>query len=57
MFIFGVRIMSEVYVFTAKLSKLGRGKSLGIYIPKHVAEKMKHLHGKEVIVIVYTKTE
>ena len=57
MFIFGVRIMSEVYVFTAKLSKLGRGKSLGIYIPKHVAEKMMHLHGKEVIVIVCTKTE
>ena len=49
--------MSEVYVFTASLSKLGRGKSLGIYIPKHVAEKMKHLHGKEVIVVVCTKTE
>ena len=49
--------MSEVYVFTASLSKLGRGKSLGIYIPRHVAEKMKHLHGKEVIVAVYTKTE
>jgi len=49
--------MSEVYVFTASLSKLGRGKSLGIYIPRHVAEKMKHLHGKEVIVVVYTKTE
>ncbi len=44
-------------MFTAKLSKLGRGKSLGIYIPKHVAEKMKHLHGKEVVVVVYTKTE
>lgn len=49
--------MSEVYVFTAKLSKLGRGKSLGIYIPKHVAEKMKHLHGREVVVVVYTETE
>jgi len=49
--------MSEVYVFTASLSKLGRGKSLGIYIPRHVAEKMRHLHGKEVIVVVYTKTE
>lgn len=49
--------MSEVYVFTAKLSRLGRGKSLGIYIPKYVAEKMEHLHGKEVIVVVYTKTE
>jgi len=44
-------------VFTAKLSRLGRGKSLGIYIPKHVARKMEHLHGKEVIVIVCTKTE
>lgn len=49
--------MSEVYAFTAKLSRLGRGKSLGIYIPKGVAEKMKHLHGKEVVVVVYTKTE
>ena len=49
--------MSEVYAFTAKLSKLGRGKSLGIYIPRHVAKKMEHLHGKEVIVVVYTKTE
>jgi len=44
-------------VFTAKISRLGRGKSLGIYIPKHVAGKMKHLHGKEVVVVVYTKTE
>ena len=49
--------MSEVYVFTARISKLGRGKSLGIYIPKSVAKKMEHLHGKEVIVVVYTKTE
>ena len=49
--------MSEVYAFTAKLSKLGRGKSLGIYIPRHVAKKMEHLHGKEVIVVVFTKTE
>ena len=44
-------------MFTAKLSKLGRGKSLGIYIPKNVAEKMGHLHGREVIVAVFTKTE
>ncbi len=44
-------------MFTAKLSRLGRGKSLGIYIPKSVAEKMEHLHGKEVVVVVYTKTE
>ena len=53
----GVRRMSEIYVFTAKLSRLGRGKSLGIYIPKHIAEKMKHLHGREVVVVVYTKAE
>ena len=51
----GVRVLSEVYVFTARLSRLGRGKSLGIYIPKHVAEKMRHLHGREVVVVVYTK--
>ena len=44
-------------MFTAKLSRLGRGKSLGIYIPKHVARKMEHLHGKEMVVVVYTKTE
>mgnify|MGYP001772640965 CR=1 FL=1 len=48
--------MSEVYAFTATISKLGRGESLGIYIPKDVAEKMKHLHGREVIVVVITKT-
>jgi len=48
--------LSEVYAFTTTVSKLGRGKSLGIYIPKDVAEKMKHLHGKEVIVIVIAKT-
>ncbi len=53
----GVRILSEVYVFDAKISRLGRGKSLGIYIPKQVAEKMKHLHGKEVVVVVCTKAE
>jgi len=47
--------LSEVYAFTATVSKLGRGKSLGIYIPKDVAEKMKHLHGREVVVIVITK--
>ncbi len=47
--------MSEVYVFTARISKLGRGKSLGIYIPKSAAERMAHLHGKEVVVVVYTK--
>ena len=44
-------------MFMAKVSKLGKSKSLGIYIPKQVAEKMKHLHGKEVVVIVYTKLE
>jgi hypothetical protein len=49
--------MSEVYVFKATLSKLGRGKSLGIYIPKSVAEKMKHLHGREVVVVVYTTAD
>jgi len=49
--------MSEVYVFKATISKLGRGKSLGIYIPKHVAEKMGRLHGREVVVVVYTITE
>ena len=49
--------MSEVYAFSAKISKLGKSKSLGIYIPKNVAEKMKHLHGKEVMVVVYTKIE
>ena len=48
-------MVSEVYVFTAKLSRLGRGKSLGIYIPKHVAKKIEHLHGREVVVVVYTK--
>jgi len=57
LYILGVRIMSEVYVFTARISKLGRGRSLGIYIPKSVAEKMGHLHGREVVVIVYTKME
>lgn len=49
--------MSEVYVFRATISKLGRGKSLGIYIPKHVAERMSHLHGIEVVVVVYTIAE
>ncbi|MEM0027837.1 MAG: hypothetical protein QXD38_07940 [Ignisphaera sp.] len=49
--------MSEVYVFRATISKLGRGRSLGIYIPKSVAEKMGHLHGKEVVVVVYTTAE
>ena len=49
--------MSEVYVFIAKISKLGKSKSLGIYIPKHVAEKIRHLHGREVVVVVYTKVE
>ena len=49
--------MSEVYVFKATLSKLGRGKSLGIYIPKSVAEKMNHLHGREVVVVVYTTAD
>ena len=44
-------------MFTAKISRLGRGRSLGIYIPKSVAEKMKHLHGREVVVVVYTKME
>jgi len=47
--------LSEVYAFIATVSKLGRGKSLGIYIPKDVAEKMKHLHSKEVMVVVITK--
>ncbi len=50
-------ILSEVYVFKATVSKLGRGKSLGIYIPKRIAEKLKHLHGKDVIVVIYTLTE
>ncbi|MEM0341640.1 MAG: phosphopantothenate/pantothenate synthetase family protein [Desulfurococcus sp.] len=49
--------MSEVYVFRATISKLGRGRSLGIYIPKSVAEKIGHLHGKEVVVVVYTTAE
>ena len=49
--------MSEVYVFRASISKLGRGKSLGIYIPKNVAKKMEHLHGREVVVVVYTTAE
>lgn len=46
-----------VYVFKAPVSRLGRGRSLGIYIPKHIAEKMKHLHGKEVVVVVCTTLE
>ena len=49
--------MSEVYVFKATISKLGRGKSLGIYIPKKVAEKMSHLHGREVVVVIYTTVD
>mgnify|MGYP001770666342 CR=1 FL=1 len=49
--------MSEVYVFKATVSKLGRGKSLGIYIPKGVARRMEHLHGREVVVVVYTIVE
>jgi len=44
-------------VFTARLSRLGRGESLGIYIPKHAAEKMEHPHGEEVVVVVLSKTE
>ena len=48
---------SETFVFRATLSKLGRGKSLGIYIPKSVAMKMKHLYGREVVVVVYTIAE
>lgn len=41
-------------MFRATISKLGRGRSLGIYIPKGVAKKMEHLHGREVVVVVYT---
>ena len=41
----------EQYVFHAKISK-GSGKKLCIYIPREVEDKMRHLHGHEVIVIV-----
>ncbi len=47
--------MSEVYVFTARVSKVGRSGALGVYFPKYVAEKLRHLHGREVVVIVLTK--
>lgn len=41
----------EQYVFHAKISK-GSGKKLCIYIPKDIEEKIRHLHGQEVVVIV-----
>ncbi len=41
----------EQYVFHAKISK-GSGKKLCIYIPKEIEDKMRHLHGQKVIVIV-----
>ncbi|MEM1611440.1 MAG: hypothetical protein QXQ57_07345 [Sulfolobales archaeon] len=50
-------MVSETFVFRATVSKLGRSRSLGIYIPKSVARKMEHLHGREVVVVVYTIAE
>ena len=41
----------EQYVFHAKISK-GSGKKLCIYIAKEVEDKIRHLHGQEVIVVV-----
>ena len=41
----------EQYVFHAKISK-GSGRKLCIYIPKEVEDKIRHLHGREVIIVV-----
>lgn len=41
----------EQYVFHARVSKCSERK-LCIYIPKSVEDKMLHLHGQEMIVIV-----
>jgi hypothetical protein len=46
--------LSEVYVFRARVSKLGRGGALGIYVPKRVVKHIEHLHGHEVVVVVLT---
>jgi antitoxin component of MazEF toxin-antitoxin module len=45
--------LPEVYVFRARVSRLGRG-ALGIHIPKRVAKHVEHLHGREVVVVVIT---
>jgi len=45
--------LSEVYVFRARVSRLGRG-ALGIHIPKRVVKHIEHLHGREVVVVVIT---
>jgi len=41
----------EQYVFHAKISRCS-GRKLCIYIPKDVEDRVAHLHGEEVIVIV-----
>jgi hypothetical protein len=43
--------MPEEYVFHARVSKSSHGL-LCIYIPKELSEKMRHLHGRLVVVRV-----
>lgn len=43
---------SEVYVFTAKLAKVGGGKP-GIYVPKELWKALDKHMGKKVVVHIY----
>ena len=45
-------LSSEVYVFTAKLSKVGGGKP-GIYIPKELWGPLKKYMGRKVVIHIY----
>lgn len=44
--------MSEVYVFEAKLTRMGGGR-LGIYVPSWLKGKIEEHVGKKVIVHIY----
>ena len=44
--------MSESYCFISSIVRIGGGK-LGIYIPKDVQDRLRHLRGRKVVVIVY----
>lgn len=44
--------MGENYCFIGSIVKIG-GSKLGIYIPKDIQSKLKHLKGRKVVVIVY----
>jgi len=47
----------EVYILEdCSISYLGKNR-LGIYIPSKYLDKIKHLHGKKVIVHVYALAE